>query len=1003
MVSSDSNGHRQSAAFSLSGRTIRYFLLTFFPIAMLIAAVGFSIYYLEAKNRVKVLIEQNRSMIERQREAIIHDFDLILSDVVYLAAQSELSDAFGERGPEALEDIAHEYMVFSQSKKIYDQVRFIDNEGMERIRINFNDGLASVVPAEQLQSKQNRYYFTKAINLKPGEVYISRFDLNMEHGEVEVPHKPMIRFSAPVFTEDGSRLGIVVVNYLGNQLLEHFVKIHARNPHLSHLVDSNGYWLHSNPHGLAWGFMFKDRRDVRFQRDHPEAWREISSKLRGHIENKMGVYCYSTVDIFSDEEKNPESRYKSDTGNWKIIAYNPTAEIEAMLASTRHRTFLWGGVALLIAAFISLALARAVSRRIDAERAAYLSEIRINEAVRIALDSVISIDHEGRIIEFNKAAEDTFGYRKEEIIGQTIQESIIPDRFRAKHLRGMRKHLDAEKPLAINKRIEAMAQHRDGHEFPIELSISPIKTEDSPIFTAFIRDLSEKRQSEEKILKLSKAIEHAGESIMITDKDGSIEYVNPAFCKITGFSVDEAIGNNPRILNSGEHPAEYFQEMWDTILGRKTWQRRIVVKRKEGSQFPAILTISPIFDSEGNISHFVGLHQSIEDYEALEERFHQAQKMEAIGTLVGGIAHDFNNTLAGITGNLYLLKKKTKVQPEIIKRLETIENLSFRASDMIQQLLSFSRRTIVQMKPLNLPPFIKETAKLHKVSIPENITLEYQVGSEAIYVRADLNQLQQVMVNLLNNARDAVQDRDDPRITISLKRYSASKAFRHEHPEVDTQDFALISVADNGSGINENDLDLIFDPFFTTKDVGKGTGLGLSMVYGTVQTHGGVITVKSKTGKGSRFDIYLPVVDSEPAEQHAQSGHEPSIEKGEGETILVVDDDEVLITTVQEIVEGMGYRVLTANNGIEAVELFRSHNRTIRLVVLDLVMPRLGGVEALLEMRKIDPDIPCIFTTGYDQQKVMNTEKVNGVEVLRKPYEVTELGRLISEKLKKGQ
>jgi len=980
---------------------LRYFLAAFLPLALLIVAVAYAIYVVESNGRIKLKIEQNQSMIKLQAESITQDFTLIASDILFLAAESELQEAFEDGDTKHRLQAAIELQNFVKTKKIYDQIRFIDNSGMERIRINFDGQKSIIVADEKLQSKANRYYFTEALKLKAGEIYISPLDLNIERGEIEQPYKPMIRFTTPVMGSRGNRLGFLVSNYYGQVMLDHFIRIHAKKPELSHLVNSDGYWLHSNPHGLEWGFMFADKKQVSFKHAHAEAWQQINTKENGHIELDKGIYCFTTIHPLHRVLPDYQITSLHQVGEWKVISFDSRADLNAMLANTKNIISIWTIISLLLASIISGLLARAISSRKIAEATAHQADLRMKEAVRTALDGIITIDHDDLIVSLNRSAETIFGISSSEVIGKCLSETIMPERFREMHRKGMARYLEDRESLLLGRRMEAIARHSDGHEFPIELSITVIEGEAQPLFTAFIRDLTEQKKADDKIRKLSRAIEQAGESIIITDHQGSIEYVNPAFCTITGYQSDEIIGQNPRILNSGEQNRRFYQEMWRTIKAGENWQGRIVDKRKDGTLFPAILNISPIFDENNNITHFIGLQQNLQEYEELEERFQQAQKMEAIGTLVGGIAHDFNNTLAGIIGNLYLIKRKVSDQPTVVSRVETIETLASRASEMIQQLMAFSRRSVINMQQINLPPFIKETAKLHEVSIPENIKLELTIKEEAMYIHADANQLQQMLFNLVNNARDALDDIDSPVISLSLKRYIADNKFQERHPETEIMEFALISVADNGAGIEAENLEHIFEPFFTTKAVGQGTGLGLSMVYGAVQAHGGCIEVDSRKGKGTCFNIYLPLLSSNIEETATSSLYVTEIMDGEGETILLVDDDTLLVNTVREILEDMKYNIITASNGREAIDAFIAHRHEIKLIIMDVVMPQLGGVEALLEIRKVEPAIPCIFTTGYDRSKVLEQHGMANVEsVLTKPYEVFDLARLVNEKLR---
>jgi len=394
------------------------------------------------------------------------------------------------------------------------------------------------------------------------------------------------------------------------------------------------------------------------------------------------------------------------------------------------------------------------------------------------------------------------------------------------------------------------------------------------------------------------------------------------------------------------------------------------------------MTISPIKNANGEIERYVGVQQNLSSYESLESEFHQAQKMEAIGTLVGGIAHDFNNSLAGITGNIYLVKEDVKSMPEICQRLDEIEMLSFRAAAMIQQLLTFARKDLKSMNPLTIATFLKESIKLQMISLPENISLRHDIQDGNMQVRGDVNLLQQVIMNLLNNARDAVRNSKNPRVTLKLEPYKASQTFLSKHQLINLKEFACISVSDNGEGIKDTDIEHIFEPFFTTKEVGKGTGLGLAMSYGAIQSHGGVIEVESECGSGTTFKIYLPLLGETQTDLIVEAQEE--ILKGKGETILLVDDDLSVITAGRDVLKSLGYKLITASDGMEAVEKYR--DAIVDLTILDVVMPRMGGIDAAKEIRKLNPHAKIVFATGYDRTDTLRKgDHIDSESVLTKP------------------
>lgn len=381
---------------------------------------------------------------------------------------------------------------------------------------------------------------------------------------------------------------------------------------------------------------------------------------------------------------------------------------------------------------------------------------------------------------------------------------------------------------------------------------------------------------------------------------------------------------------------------------------------------------------------------------SLIQQVNQAQKMEALGTLVGGIAHDFNNTLAGITGNIYLAKISARDNPDTVQHLTSIENLSFRAASLIQQLLTFARKDIVNMKSFPLTPYIKETLKLVRTGIPENISLNSKLCSQPLLVYGDAAQIHQVLVNLISNAHDAVENVDEPFINIMLESYNVDDGFLARHPDSTAALYAHLSVEDNGHGIPEDQIKHLFEPFYTTKEQGKGTGLGLAMVFGSIKTHNGYVEVESNVDEGSTFHIYIPLTEEAVTLVEKQG---KGIVKGHGETILLVDDEKHILSTGKQVLESLGYRVLEASDGIEAIDKFTAHKNVISLIIMDLVMPRLGGVKAMDQIHQIKPDSKVIYSTGYDKKAVLTKANSINPTVLTKPYNIDELSHAINKQL----
>jgi len=431
--------------------------------------------------------------------------------------------------------------------------------------------------------------------------------------------------------------------------------------------------------------------------------------------------------------------------------------------------------------------------------------------------------------------------------------------------------------------------------------------------------------------------------------------------------------------------------MWRDIKADGHWSGKMWNRRKGGDLYPEHLSITTTYNTQGQPTHLVGVFSDLSEQAALEEQLRQSMKMESIGTLVGGIAHDFNNMLAGLSGNIYLLSQGIQKTDPLQNRLEQMESICFRASEMIAQLLAFARKGAVDMRPVLLTSFLKEAVKLARMTIPESIQFRYNVVDEPLTISGDATQLQQVIMNLLNNARDAAIKVAKPEIELSLSSFMADEGFckRHLDSASDGTIFAHLCVRDNGVGIPKEMLSHVFEPFFTTKEEGEGTGLGLSMVYGAVQSHHGVIEVESLCNFGTTFHLYFPLLTNADDVVRPPCGTRMMHRTTMGQTLLLADDNTCVRTTTAEVLEDLGYCVLTAADGEEAWALFQAQPRgTIALVILDVVMPRVDGLQLAKMIRQHHPQQSILFATGYDKNRLFHegNASISDIEVLGKPF-----------------
>ncbi|MDX8388963.1 MAG: ATP-binding protein [Mariprofundaceae bacterium] len=519
------------------------------------------------------------------------------------------------------------------------------------------------------------------------------------------------------------------------------------------------------------------------------------------------------------------------------------------------------------------------------------------------------------------------------------------------------------------------------------------------------RDVSEKINIEQRLNESEEQykllIEQSDIGIVVL-RDGCFFYANPYVLRLLH------IENLENIL--GQPVLEYIHpEHRDAAIGRVTKvmqegkvYRNIPVRYQNtlGDTFHVEATTMRI-SYEGELAALT-IFKDITEKTSLELQLRQSQKMDSIGTLVGGIAHDFNNMLAGMTGNLYLLNHAVgSNQPESQKYIERLEDLTDQSSKMIKQLMTFARKDIVSKKSVELNELISNSVSLHRVGLPANIAIEYEVCEEALIVDGDISQLQQALLNLINNARDALKSVEQPLITVSLSRFEADRAFLHQHLGVTTSRLARLTVRDNGCGISEDHLDQVFEPFFTTKEVGKGTGLGLAMIYGMAQSHNGVITVDSKIDQGTAIHITLPLATTNKKSAEDAGWEEATI--GHGELILLADDDINVRNMARDVLISIGYRVVTASDGQKATEIYREQQHEISLIIMDVMMPILDGAMAARRIRKLNPNVKIIFSTGYDKDATLGVSGgINQITevILAKPWDIKELSHLIRKQLK---
>ncbi len=522
--------------------------------------------------------------------------------------------------------------------------------------------------------------------------------------------------------------------------------------------------------------------------------------------------------------------------------------------------------------------------------------------------------------------------------------------------------------------------------------------EDERLLMAIASDAAvaiQRVQEIEETERFKKIIENAFDIIIITDREGRIRYVNRAFQQLTGYSREDVLGRTSAVLKSGLHDEDFYRKLWLTITSGMTWRGELINRKKNGEIYIASAVIYPLFSDKGEITHFVSIQRDITEEKKLYEQLLRAQKMEAIGTLAGGIAHDFNNILSAILGYAEILKDELGDNHRLSKAVNIIEGSARRGSDLANQILNITRKEKMELRVVNINRIVREVIEILKRSIPKDIEIRVLLQDELPLTKADPTQMQQMIMNLAINARDAMPGGG----VLSI---STSKVGRENGAANDISSdngYIRISISDTGMGIAKDLQSKIFDPFFTTKDRGRGTGLGLYIVHSIVTNHGGYINLYSEPGKGTRFNIYLPVYHGK--EDLDEEHYSLDSLRGSG-LILVIDDEKEIQELARDILCPLGYDVITASNGSEGLKLFRERKDEISLVVLDMIMPKMSGAEVFQRLKNIDDNVKVLLCSGYSHEGLAGIKELlrSGVMgFVQKPFTRKGLARKIKDLL----
>lgn len=685
-----------------------------------------------------------------------------------------------------------------------------------------------------------------------------------------------------------------------------------------------------------------------------------------------------------------------------------------------------------------------------AEAALLQSQERNRAIVDTALDGVITIDAAGIVTEWNAQATAIFGWSREEAMGKLLSDTIIPDRDREAHAQGIREYLKTGVGPVLNRRIEIAARHKEGHEFPVELAVSPARIGEAYIFSAFVRDITDRRRAERR-----QASQYAVTRVL--SEAVRVEEAVPKIIQAVGESLEWDLGVFWRLdkqsgtlrcldhwqvatLSASEFIAEMQHQTFKPGVGLpgRIWESGQPVWIKDVTFDPTFVRADlaaqaglhgafgfPIRiggEVEGVIEFFshqvrepdsellsmmtdVGLKigqfgertRAEEALRLTEAQLRQSQKMEAVGRLAGGVAHDFNNLLTVIRGYSELILSRLAPADPARREMEEVKKAADRAAGLTSQLLAFSRRQFVATKIVDLNAIVMNMDGMLRRLLGEDIVelcadLDPQLGS----IKADPGQIEQVIMNLAVNARDAMPT--GGQLTIQTRNVTIGKGPRRETMMLDEGAYVLLAIRDTGHGMSEETQSHLFEPFFTTKEKGKGTGLGLSTVYGIVKQSGGTIGIESKQGLGTTCKIFFPKVDEATQAAPVTNG---TVDRAIGrETILVVEDDPSVRGLVQEALRLSGYEVLVARHGIEALLTGAKHLGPIHLLLTDVAMPQMSGPEVAEKLTVVRPDLKVLYMSGYPDHPVFEQGGVKrDTAFLQKPFTPNLLTQKVREVL----
>jgi PAS domain S-box-containing protein len=982
------------------------FVFVFFPLLILgVFALGL-FYYVDRERARANLESQEQRVVELASRVIQNDLAGVEGDLLYLSQQHLLGVYLAGATDSWTRLLAEDYANFIREKGIYDQIRLLDINGQELIRVNYSNGRPRVVSDSELQNKGDRYYFRDAIALDPGQIYVSPLDLNVEHGEIEQPLKPMLRFAIPLFDGADQRRGVLVLNYLADRLIKQLRDLSETSTDELWLVNGDGYWLIGPRPQDEWGFMYPERADRTVARQYPDLWSWLRSGSRriGYVGGALFARMHICGDVRcvsgQDGRADPPLLlgFRGSDFPWTVVTRVTPESLNAAGMMSSGGYWLYGIAAVLVGIVVlsgryAWGLTATVSALGEKEGELRKSRELVQSFVDYTPSPVFIKDREGRYLLSNRKTEALLGLNRQDLLGKTDFDLIDKElaevfRFHDNEVLEKDRSIQFEESLPTPQGLREFLSMRfpirdtDGHAFAIG---------------GIAADMTERRAAEraaaESELKFKALLESAPDGVLITDNDGIMVLINGQVENLFGYDRSELIGKSVDMLMSAGVGERFVENPLTQVTGR---ENDIEGVRKDETRFPMEISLSPLATEGG--SWVIAIVRDVSEHRKFERQLRQSQKMEAIGQLTGGLAHDFNNLLGIVMGNLDMLERGLAGDDRALKRVDAAQKAVLRGADLTKRLLAFARRQSLAPQPTDVSDLVSGLAEMLPRTLGRDVEVVTELDPEKAAVLVDPSELENALLNLAINARDAMPD--GGKLYIKTEQIHLDEDYvRRQGDDFEAGPYVRIAVVDTGCGMSPQVLDRVFEPFFTTKEQGKGTGLGLAMIYGFVKQSKGHVRIYSEVGHGTAVNIYLPQVESEVGQaQGTRSASDAS--PGGSETVLVVDDEPELLDIAVAFLEDAGYTVHRASSGSEALEVLHSGTE-IDLLLTDIVMPGgMNGLELARQALSVKPSLGVLYASGFSAEVVeAKSGPIAAGKLINKPYRRDGLVRAVRAEL----